>query len=963
MGWTQFRQAKKRNLKAFELDADRRAAEVLGYSSVDDITAMVDDAEQQILAKTGPVKELEEKPPTVPKPSKAEMMKTAEVIAKIREQKPNLTDEALIELMQKEIEATAGLLSFEAAAVLVADQLGVKLEKKDKAGPVIEIPGKKSQQKTGKPSLKELQELSREAIPEDPRTLAGSGKQPSEHWLPPQLEMELVKEFNRPEDEKTGVALVKYFTPDGQATWYFSEYYPKDDVFYGWCDIGNGFPELGYVSRKELEGLRGKMGLPVERDYYYQPQPMYELSGIGDPKKQQPGVPGEYESLEEKKQRMSLESYPDWLKAIEEQDNKTSLTMLRDHLENQKQFSYYEKRDLDALIDQRIHTLNTGISQMAEAKLLLENLDRHKTRESVEAFVEGLTWATRAQKEELRKYGYEKYNRASPYVDVEPWTSSGKHRYTGKPGPIKQPRSSKKKKQYYKKAMPYSLMYELNTVNQIEVKDGTIRVLGMDPSHVAMTENIIPNRLGIPDGRYTGEIFDTKVPDNLLDDPDSIEYKQMTDGGELIFKKKHKNGEHQARIVLRKGWDDFAEMPEPKINFTAKTKASIKDLAMLLEYDDSEHVFLESYKTPEGKLMARAYVNEIRGGGSLPPVSHGVELGEVTPGQYSEGTDRSIFTKSYLETLIENLEKRGTSNATLEFTTDMPLRLTAEDSEARTEFWLAPCIGVGDLDAQQKGKSDYYNDYYPEDPRVVVSNRGLEKEEWRSRSIPYTAWARVAHTGGEYKIRSDDHRVMLRAINGDNTAVISVETDNILNIPAGVYGGQYGEEGYADTYKYPDQLIYDQEAENIMIKKQGTPTAVLYADPDQEADVPIFEGGEKIGDTWMDSFSKAIKEACKAQKKDAYPSFRLDQEGTDLYLVYQDKKEKQHRVDLHSHVTNNVLDESRQYDPWLFRDLCLVLENIDPSASATIKQNEDGLLVLELDEHGSHITYTVAPRH
>lgn len=154
----------------------------------------------------------------------------------------------------------------------------------------------KQTKKHKKPNLKQLKELYTEAIPDKPTTNPRTGKQPQEHWLPSTLEKELINEWNRPEEEKTGVALVKYFTPDGNATWYFSEYSPEHDAFYGWCDLGLGYPELGYASRNELRELKGKMGLPVERDYYYEPTPLNTLQG-------KTAIPDGYESLKEKKQR------------------------------------------------------------------------------------------------------------------------------------------------------------------------------------------------------------------------------------------------------------------------------------------------------------------------------------------------------------------------------------------------------------------------------------------------------------------------------------------------------------------------------------------------------------------------------------------------------------------------------------------------------------------------------------
>lgn len=66
--------------------------------------------------------------------------------------------------------------------------------------------------------------------------------------------------------------VVKLFTPDGSATWLLSESDPDDpDRLFGLCDLGLGFPELGYVSLAEIIEVRGKLGLPVERDRHFVP--------------------------------------------------------------------------------------------------------------------------------------------------------------------------------------------------------------------------------------------------------------------------------------------------------------------------------------------------------------------------------------------------------------------------------------------------------------------------------------------------------------------------------------------------------------------------------------------------------------------------------------------------------------------------------------------------------------------
>ena len=64
--------------------------------------------------------------------------------------------------------------------------------------------------------------------------------------------------------------VVKLFTPDAGATWLLTEIDPGDeDRAFGLCDLGQGFPELGYVSLAELQSVRGRMGLPIERDLHF----------------------------------------------------------------------------------------------------------------------------------------------------------------------------------------------------------------------------------------------------------------------------------------------------------------------------------------------------------------------------------------------------------------------------------------------------------------------------------------------------------------------------------------------------------------------------------------------------------------------------------------------------------------------------------------------------------------------
>ena len=70
------------------------------------------------------------------------------------------------------------------------------------------------------------------------------------------------------------LAQVKYFTPDSSWSFYVSEF-DGEDVCFG---LVVGFEvELGYFSLAELQQVRGPLGLPVERDLYFEPTSLREL--------------------------------------------------------------------------------------------------------------------------------------------------------------------------------------------------------------------------------------------------------------------------------------------------------------------------------------------------------------------------------------------------------------------------------------------------------------------------------------------------------------------------------------------------------------------------------------------------------------------------------------------------------------------------------------------------------------
>jgi hypothetical protein len=82
------------------------------------------------------------------------------------------------------------------------------------------------------------------------------------------------------EDNSDPMVVCKFFTPDAAWTWYAIEgspvdangYYDtdKDKVDFVFFGLVAGLEvELGYFSLSELKSIRGKYGLPVERDLYF----------------------------------------------------------------------------------------------------------------------------------------------------------------------------------------------------------------------------------------------------------------------------------------------------------------------------------------------------------------------------------------------------------------------------------------------------------------------------------------------------------------------------------------------------------------------------------------------------------------------------------------------------------------------------------------------------------------------
>ena len=72
---------------------------------------------------------------------------------------------------------------------------------------------------------------------------------------------------------------VKLFTPDASWTWYVLEMDQESGDCFGLVDSNLVHkPEFGYFNLNELKTVRGQLGLPVERDMYFDSMTVGELN-------------------------------------------------------------------------------------------------------------------------------------------------------------------------------------------------------------------------------------------------------------------------------------------------------------------------------------------------------------------------------------------------------------------------------------------------------------------------------------------------------------------------------------------------------------------------------------------------------------------------------------------------------------------------------------------------------------
>ena len=88
-------------------------------------------------------------------------------------------------------------------------------------------------------------------------------------------------EVGRQDGVDDPIVIAKFFAPSGEATWFATEYYPDDNICFGYAQGISPHPEddeWGYFSLSELETVRvPPFNLPIERDLYFTEGPFSQV--------------------------------------------------------------------------------------------------------------------------------------------------------------------------------------------------------------------------------------------------------------------------------------------------------------------------------------------------------------------------------------------------------------------------------------------------------------------------------------------------------------------------------------------------------------------------------------------------------------------------------------------------------------------------------------------------------------
>jgi proliferating cell nuclear antigen len=221
------------------------------------------------------------------------------------------------------------------------------------------------------------------------------------------------------------------------------------------------------------------------------------------------------------------------------------------------------------------------------------------------------------------------------------------------------------------------------------MNEAQVKLLAMDPSHVAMVDFELPS--GFFD-RYECE-GEPKLSINIkeflrfldrVDRDEQVRIELNEEKARLVIHCKRGGHSRRFEMPILEPLDE--EVPQPKIFFKGKARVTSDAIRMAIRDASlvSEHVKVEM---EEGMLKISAEGD--MGSSFSEWESNSDDILELKVDESSSAT----FTLSYLQD-IANAAGANSEVATIELSTDMPIKMDFEIPLGRLVYYLAPCIGV-----------------------------------------------------------------------------------------------------------------------------------------------------------------------------------------------------------------------------------------------------------------------------
>jgi proliferating cell nuclear antigen len=231
-----------------------------------------------------------------------------------------------------------------------------------------------------------------------------------------------------------------------------------------------------------------------------------------------------------------------------------------------------------------------------------------------------------------------------------------------------------------------SVIVEEGTFN---LNEAQMKLLAMDPSHVAMVDFELPNEFFDKykcdgESKLTLNIGEFLKFIDRVEKDEQVTIKLDEENARLIIR--CKRGGHTRRFVMPVLEPLEDEVPQPKIFFKATSRILTQSLRRAIRDASlvSEHVKVEANKD-NFKVSATGDM----GSAQSEWEKGSDELLELKVEEDSSAT----FTLSYLQDIVGAVAA-SSEVTTLELSTDMPIKMNFELPQGRLIYYLAPCIGV-----------------------------------------------------------------------------------------------------------------------------------------------------------------------------------------------------------------------------------------------------------------------------